>query len=62
MMNRKVEDKKRELYEKSKILRRIAHEGYSVEKQKEIRKEQDDAYKRLQFISNLENAIRRSNG
>lgn len=61
-MTRELQDKKRELYEKSKILRRIAHEGYSVDKQKEIRKEQDDAYKRLQFISNLENAIRRSNG
>ena len=61
-MTRELQDKKRELYEKSKILRRIAHEGYSVDKQKEIRKEQDDAYKRLQFITNLENAMRRSNG
>lgn len=61
-MTRELQDKKRELYEKSKILRRIAHEGYSVEKQKEIRKEQDDAYKRLKFITNLENAMRRSNG
>lgn len=61
-MTRELQDKKRELYEKSKILRRIAHEGYSVDKQKEIRKEQDEAYKKLQFISNLEKAMRRSNG
>ena len=61
-MTRELQDKKRELYEKSKILRRIAHEGYSVDKQKEIRKEQDEAYKKLQFISNLEKAMRVSNG
>ena len=61
-MTRELQDKKRKLYEKSKILRRIAHEGYSVDKQKEIRKEQDDAYKRLQFISNLEKAMKRNNG
>ena len=61
-MTRELQDKKRELYEKSKILRRIAHEGYSVDKQKEIRKEQDEAYKKLQFINNLEKAMRVSNG
>ena len=61
-MTRELQDKKRKLYEKSKILRRIAHEGYSIDKQKEIRKEQDDAYKRLQFISNLEKAMRGNNG
>lgn len=61
-MTRELQDKKRELYEKSKILRRIAHEGYSVDKQKEIRKEQDEAYKKLQFINNLEKAMRVNNG
>ena len=61
-MTREIQDRKRELYKQSKVLRKIASNGSTFKKMQEIRKEQDDAYKRLQFISNLENALRRSNG
>ena len=61
-MTREIQDRKRELYKQSKILRKIASNGSTFKKMQEIRKEQDDAYKRLQFISNLEKAMRGNNG
>lgn len=61
-MTREVQDRKRELYKQTKVLREIATNAKSFDKQKEIRQQQDDAYRRLQFISNLEKAIRGNNG
>lgn len=61
-MTRELQDRKRELYHKSKALREIDTGKLSFEKTREIHKEQDDAYKRWNFINNLENAMRRSNG
>ena len=61
-MKREVQDRKRELYLQTKVLREIAIDKHTIKKQKELREQQDDAYKKLQFISNLEKAMRRSNG
>lgn len=61
-MKREVQDRKRELYKQSKVLREIAIDKQPLDKQKELREQQDDAYKRLQFISNLEKAMRGNNG
>lgn len=57
-MKREIQDRKRELYKQSKILREIAIDKQSLKKQKELREQQDDAYRRLQFISHLEKAMR----
>ena len=58
-MKREVQDRKRELYKQSKTLREIAIDKQSLDKQKELREQQDDAYHRLQFISELEKAMKR---
>lgn len=58
-MKREVQDKKRELYKQFKILREIAIDEQTGNKQKEIREQQLDAYNRFNFISNLEKAMRR---
>lgn len=61
-MTREIQDRKRELYKQAKILREIAPDASNFKKMQEIRKEQDDAYRRLQFINNLEKAMRGNNG
>ena len=61
-MKREIQDKKRELYKQAMILRGIAIDEQPLDKQKELREQQDDAYKRFQFISNLEKAMRGNNG
>ena len=61
-MKREVQDRKRELYKQSKVLREIAIDKQPLDKQKELREQQNDAYHRLQFISNLEKAMRGNNG
>lgn len=58
-MKREVQDRKRELYKQSKTLREISIDKQPIDKQKELREQQNDAYHRLQFISNLEKAMRR---
>lgn len=57
-MKREVQDKKRELYKQAMILRGIAIDEQPLDKQKELREQQDDAYKRFIFINNLEKAMR----
>ena len=57
-MKREVQDKKRELYKQAMILRGIAIDEQPLDKQKELREQQDDAYKRFMFINNLEKAMR----
>ncbi len=57
-MKREVQDRKRQLYKQAMILREIAIDKQPLDKQKELREQQDDAYKRFQFITNLENAMR----
>lgn len=58
-MTREIEDRKRELYKQTKVLREIATDAHSFEEQKEIRKQQDVAYNKLKFIKNLEKALRK---
>lgn len=57
-MKREIQDKKRELYKQAMILRGIAIDEQPLDKQKELREQQDDAYKRFIFINNLEKAMR----
>ena len=40
-MTREIEDRKRELYKQTKVLREIATDAHSFEKQKEIRRKRD---------------------
>ena len=61
-MKREVQDRKRELYKQAMILREIAIEEQPLDKQKELREQQDDAYKRFMFLTKLDKAMRRSNG
>lgn len=52
-MNRAILDKKYELYKKSKSLRETTLDIEDKEKVLELRKKQDDMYKRFQFYSNI---------
>ena len=58
MMNRKIQDRKRELYNQAMILRGIAIDQQPLNKQKELREQQDDAYKRFVFLTKLDEAMR----
>lgn len=58
MMNRKIQDRKRELYNQAMILRGIAIDQQPLSKQKELREQQDDAYKRFVFLTKLDEAMR----
>lgn len=57
-MIREIQDKKRKLYTKAMVLREIAIDQQPLDKQKELREQQDDAYKRFMFLTKLDEAMR----
>lgn len=57
-MKREVQDRKRELYKQAMTLREIAIEEQPLDKQKELREQQNDAYKRFIFLTKLDEAMR----
>ena len=52
-MNRKILDRKHELYTQSSNLRQAARDLEDIDKVKSIRKKQDEIYKRFVFYSNI---------
>lgn len=52
-----VYERKKELLKKSKALKEIAFDLKDNEKSIELRKKQDDCYKRYMFMKNLTNAM-----
>lgn len=57
-MSRDLLDKKRKLFNESVRLRNLSMKLNNYNKQKEIRLEQDDLYKRLKFYEKYEKASR----
>ena len=58
-MNKSISDRKRDLFYESFRLRNLSMKTDNVEKQKEIREQQNDAYRRLKFFENYEKAYRK---
>lgn len=52
-----VYERKKELLKKSKALKEIAFNMEDCDKSKELRKKQDDCYKRYMFMKNLTNTM-----
>ena len=60
-MSKEIEDKKKQLLDKSYRLRQVDTTGLSYNKIKEIRTEQTEAYNKLNFIKGLEKAMKGGN-
>lgn len=57
MMNRKIINYKNELIKKSKLLRETAFDIKDFEKSQQIRQEQNEIYKKHEFVKNLLNEL-----
>lgn len=58
-MNKSISARKRALFYESFRLRNLSMKTDNVEKQKEIREQQNDTYQRLKFFENYEKAYRK---
>lgn len=56
-MKREIREKRKKIYLESKRLREIAYLGSTFEKAEEIRKEQDDLYKKSKFYDGIIKAM-----